>query len=176
MTTPRRFAVALLALAALSLVGGAAASGAVTDPDGDGDLVCPPGATNAAYCTEDESGPTVDIAPGDVRLDRDNFARFRLFCRAPEGNTCFGTLTLTYRRRTVRNRRVTYRTVTLGQTDFVIRARRRTSVFVFVNSANRGYFNDSRSRRINAVATVVARYADNRDRTSTRPVVLQANR
>jgi hypothetical protein len=177
MTTPRRFASTLFAAALLSSLGAAtAASAAIEDPDGDGDLVCPPGATNASYCTEDESGPAMRITPDDVTLTRDGHARMHLLCYAPAGNRCRGMLTLTTRQRVVRGRRVSYRTVVLGDQRFSIRSRRVTNVSVPIDTKGRRLIASAGNRGLRSDASVVARFADNRNRKTSRTIVLRASR
>jgi hypothetical protein len=168
----RKLTTALLATSLLG-IGASTAFGAVDDPDGDGDLVCPPGATNASYCTEDESGPQVDISPSSVTLTRGGAANFKLTCRAPAGNRCLGTLSLTRRERVVRRgRRPTFRTVNFGSKSFSITAGQPTTVGVPISG--RGRIQSAPGRKLSVTATVVARFADNRNRTSTRTVTLKA--
>jgi hypothetical protein len=160
MTTLKTITTAAIATALLGW-GASAAVAAVADPDRDGDLVCPPGATDPSYCTEDETGPTVGIAPGTVTLTRAGFAWLGLTCRAPAHNRCIGRLALTI-------------TEPLGSRSFSIVARRATWIAVHISLPGQRLIGDSLGHKLVATARVVARYADNRNRTTTRRVTLKA--
>lgn len=143
---------------------------APADPDGDNDLVCPPGAANASYCTEDEEGPDIGVSPGSVRMTRRENVYLRFFCRGRGSGDCFGSAAIAKSIRTGRHHR--FHRITFSSRRFSLPDRRLTSIAFHLSGRGRNLV-----RRFGSLVFDVridARQADSRSLRSASSVTIRS--